>query len=40
MALASIRMSQSKIDEAKEVVQRVYSDLEGREPCECEVWTT
>lgn len=35
MALASIRMSQSKFDEAKDVVMRVYAELEGRDPCEC-----
>ncbi len=34
MALASIRMSQSKFDEAKEVVLRLYRDMEGRDPCE------
>lgn len=34
MALASIRMSQSKFDEAKAVVQQLYADMEGRDPCE------
>lgn len=34
MTLASIRMSQSKFDEAKDTVIRIYSDLEGRDPCE------
>lgn len=34
MALASIRMSQSKFDEAKAVVQKLYTDMEGRDPCE------
>lgn len=33
MALASIRMSQSKFDEAKAVVQQLYTDMEGRDPC-------
>lgn len=33
MTLASIRMSQSKFDEAKAVTLKVYSDLEGRDPC-------
>lgn len=34
MTLASIRMSQSKFDEAKAVVLQVYQDIEGRDPCE------
>ncbi|EKD04798.1 hypothetical protein A1Q2_00909 [Trichosporon asahii var. asahii CBS 8904] len=34
MTLASIRMSQSKFDEAKDTVLRIYADLEGRDPCE------
>lgn len=34
MTLASIRMSQSKFDEAKATVLRIYADLEGRDPCE------
>ncbi|GMK57142.1 hypothetical protein CspeluHIS016_0309820 [Cutaneotrichosporon spelunceum] len=32
MSLASIRMSQSKFDEAKEVVLKIYRDMEGRDP--------
>ncbi|CAK9779955.1 hypothetical protein CC85DRAFT_287636 [Cutaneotrichosporon oleaginosum] len=32
MTLASIRMSQSKFVEAKEVVLRLYRDMEGRDP--------
>lgn len=34
MALASIRMSQSKFDEAKGVVAKLYADMEDRDPCE------
>ncbi|WWC91173.1 uncharacterized protein L201_006114 [Kwoniella dendrophila CBS 6074] len=32
LTLASIRMSQSRFDDAKEVVVSLYNDLEGREP--------
>ncbi|WRT69109.1 uncharacterized protein IL334_006093 [Kwoniella shivajii] len=32
LSLASIRMSQSRIEDAKEVVMSLYNDLEGREP--------
>ncbi|KAL1411139.1 hypothetical protein Q8F55_002089 [Vanrija albida] len=32
LTLASIRLSQSKFDEAKETILKVYSDLEGRDP--------
>jgi thioredoxin-like negative regulator of GroEL len=34
LALASIRMSQQKFEEAKAVIVEMYNDIEGKEPCE------
>lgn len=34
LALASIRMSQSRADEARNVVLGLFNDIEGKEPCE------
>ena len=33
LSLASIRMSQSRFDEAKVVIVSMYEDLQGKEPC-------
>jgi thioredoxin-like negative regulator of GroEL len=34
LALASIRMSQSRADEARDVVLGLFNEMEGKEPCE------
>ena len=34
LSLASIRMSQQRFDEAKEVIVKMYKDIEGLESCE------
>jgi len=33
LSLASIRMSQSRLDEAKAVVVGLYEEIQGKEPC-------
>lgn len=34
LSLASIRMSQQRFDDAKEVIVKLYKDIEGIESCE------
>jgi Tfp pilus assembly protein PilF len=39
LSLASIRMSQQRFDEAKEVIVKLYQDIEGLDSCRS-LWLT